>query len=573
MSQTVIDQSKVKNDSLTVASKVNRKTAELLKVNPKDAKLSMAHIYVAFVALFLGGTAGLLQVLVRSGHFELPFGIGYYQVLTVHGVLLGLILTTFFIYGFQIAAVSRTSGTLSNKQRLLGWIGFWIMTAGTAMAAAMVLLNEASVLYTFYAPLQAHWIYYLGLTLVIVGSWIGGLAQAMRWIQWRKENPKQTSPLLSFMVVCNNLMWFVATLGVAAEVLFQLLPWSLGLVERVDILLSRTLFWYFGHALVYFWLLPAYMVWYTIIPKIIGGKIFSDSLARLAFILFVLFSIPVGVHHQLTEPGIDPSWKYVQVVLTMMVSIPSLLTAFSMFATFELAGRSKGAKGLFGWLKKLPWGDARFFAPFMGMLIFIPAGAGGIVNASNQMNQLIHNTIWVTGHFHLTVATTVILTFFGAAYWLVPHLRGRVFTKELNRLGIIQTIVWVVGMAIMSSSMHIEGLLGAPRRSAFSDYGGAEIAKTWASYQVAQAVGGTLLFIGIIIFLYIFVKLCWFAPKGEEEFPIAEISPQAEKTPAILENFKVWLVILAALILIAYTFPIYDIIQNAPLGSKGYKLW
>lgn len=573
MSQALANKSKAAVNKQNIVGKVSNKVNDLMQVNRKDSKIAMAHIYVAMIALLLGGTAGLLQVLVRSGEFKLPWGIGYYQVLTVHGVLLGLILTTFFIYGFQIAAVSRTSGALSAKQRLLCWIGFWTMTTGTAMASAMVLLNEASVLYTFYAPLQAHWIFYLGLTLVVVGSWIGGLGQALRWMQWRKENKGQTSPLLSFMVVCNNLMWFVATIGVASEVLFQLLPWSLGLVERVDILLSRTLFWSFGHALVYFWLLPAYMIWYVVVPKVIGGKIFSDALSRLSFIMFVLFSVPVGLHHQLTEPGVDGSWKFLQVILTMMVVIPSLLTAFSLFATFEIRGRALGGKGVFGWLKQLPWGDARFFVPFLGMLVFIPGGAGGIINASYQMNQLIHNTIWVTGHFHLTVATAVVLTFFGACYWLVPHLTGRTLTKEMNRLGIIQAIVWVVGMGIMSSAMHVAGLLGAPRRSAFSDYGGADIASTWVSYQIAQAVGGTLLFIGILLFLYIFVKLCWFAPKGQEEFPIAEVAPNAEKTPAILENFKLWIVILVALVLIAYSFPIFDIISNAPLGSKGYKLW
>lgn len=573
MSQAIANKSKADVNKQNIVGKVSNKVNDFMQVDHKDSKLAMAHIYVAMIALLLGGTAGLLQVLVRSGEFKLPWGIGYYQVLTVHGVLLGLILTTFFIYGFQIAAVSRTSGTLSAKQRLLCWIGFWTMTIGTAMSATMVLLNEASVLYTFYAPLQAHWIFYLGLTLVVVGSWIGGLGQALRWIQWRKENKGQTSPLLSFMVVCNNLMWFVATIGVASEVLFQLLPWSLGLVERVDILLSRTLFWSFGHALVYFWLLPAYMIWYVVIPKVIGGKLFSDSLSRLSFIMFVLFSVPVGLHHQLTEPGVDGSWKFLQVILTMMVVIPSLLTAFSLFASFEARGRELGGKGVFGWLKQLPWGDARFFVPFLGMLVFIPGGAGGIVNASYQMNQLIHNTIWVTGHFHLTVATTVVLTFFGACYWLVPHLTGRTLTKELNKLGIIQSIVWVIGMGIMSSSMHVAGLLGAPRRSTFSDYGGAEIANTWISYQIAQAVGGTLLFIGILLFLYIFAKLCWFAPKGQEEFPIGEVAPNAEKTPAILENFKLWIVILVALVLIAYSYPIIDIINNAPLGSKGYKLW
>lgn len=99
------------------------------------------------------------------------------------------------------------------------------------------------------------------------------------------------------MAVANTLLWIVATIGVAATVLFQILPWSLGWVDSINVLASRTLFWYFGHPLVYFWLLPAYMCWYVVIPKVIGGKIFSDSLARMSFILFLLFSIPVGLHH------------------------------------------------------------------------------------------------------------------------------------------------------------------------------------------------------------------------------------------------------------------------------------
>ncbi|OZI11712.1 cytochrome C [Bacillaceae bacterium SAS-127] len=545
----------------------------LTKVDRRDAKLAMAHMYVAFAALALGGLAGLLQVLVRSGRFELPLNIGYYQVLTTHGVLLGLVLTTFFILGFQTAGVSRTAGTLSNKQRLTGWIGFWVMLLGTTMAATMILLNEATVLYTFYAPLKAHWIFYLGLTFVVVGSWLVGFAQVAKYISWRKENPGQPGPLFTFMAVINIVLWFVATIGVAVEVIFQLLPWSLGLVDRVDVLISRTLFWYFGHPLVYFWLLPAYMCWYVIIPKIVGGKIFSDSLARLSFILFLLFSVPVGFHHQLTEPGISAFWKFLQVVLTMMVVIPSLMTAFSLFATFELYGRSRGAKGLFDWFKMLPWKDARFVVPFIGMVAFIPAGAGGIINASNQMNQVVHNTIWVTGHFHLTLATSVVLTFFGIAYWLIPHLTGRVLTPAMNTLAIVQAFTWALGMGIMSAAMHWAGLLGAPRRSSFSTYGDAAQALEWIPYQIAQAVGGTILFLGIIFVLIIFINLAWFAPKGEEEFPIGEVAEGAEQTPMVLENWKIWITVTVALILIAYTIPVMDMFQYGPIGSKGYKLW
>lgn len=544
-------------------------------VAPKDAKLAMANMYVAFIALLLGGLAGFLQVLVRSGEFSLPGGIkiGYYQVLTVHGVLLGLILTTFFILGFQIAAVSRTAGPLTDTQRKLGWIGFWLMTLGTAMAAVMVLLNKATVLYTFYAPLKAHWIFYLGLTLVVVGSWLLCAAQIMKYFQWKKENKGQTTPLLTYMVFVNCILWITCSLGVAVEVLFQLLPWALGLISRVDVLLTRTLFWYFGHALVYFWLLPAYMAWYVIVPKIIGAKIFSDSLARLSFILFLLFSFPVGLHHQLTEPGIDGFWKFIQVTLTFFVIIPSLMTAFSLFATFELRGRELGAKGVLGWFKKLPWGDSRFLLPFIGMVAFIPGGAGGIVNASHQMNQLVHNTIWITGHFHLTVATAVVLTFFGVAFWLIPHLTGRVLTPVLNKMGIYVGVLWAIGMAIMSGSMHIAGLLGAPRRSDYSEYGGAQQAIDWIPYSIAQAVGGTILFVAIILITYMVIQLAFFAPKGHEEFPVAEAAPGAQKTPAILENFKLWGVIVAALIIFAYTMPIIEILRNSPLGTTGFSPW
>lgn len=569
---TVIKNEELKDTKL--ATDKTQQRAVIKNVAPKDAKLAMANIYVAFVALLLGGLAGLVQVLVRSGEFTIPGGvkIGYYQVLTVHGILLGLILTTFFILGFQVAAVSRTAGPLTNTQRQLSWIGFWLMVIGTAMAAVMVLINKATVLYTFYAPLKAHWIFYLGLTLVVVGSWLISIALIMKYYQWKREN-NGTSPLLTYMVFINSVLWITCSLGVALEVLLQLLPWSLGLISRVDVLLTRTLFWYFGHALVYFWLLPAYMAWYVIVPKIIGAKIFSDSLARLSFILFLLFSFPVGLHHQLTEPGIDGFWKFTQVVLTFFVIIPSLMTAFSLFATFELRGRELGAKGVLGWFKKLPWGDARFFVPFIGMVAFIPGGAGGIVNASHQMNQLVHNTIWVTGHFHLTVATAVVLTFFGVAFWLIPHLTGRVLTPALNKMGIYVGVLWGLGMLIMSGSMHIAGLLGAPRRSDYSEYGGAQQAIDWIPYQIAQAVGGTILFIAIILITYMVINLAFFAPKGHEEFPVAEVAAGAEKTPAILENFKFWGVIVAALIIFAYTMPIIEILKNSPLGSTGFTPW
>ena len=126
----------------------------------------------------------------------------------------------------------------------------------------------------------------------------------------------------------------------------------------------------------------------------------------------------------------------------------------------------------------------------------------------------------------------------------------------------------------MSGAMHLVGLLGAPRRSTYSEYGGAEQAIDWIPYSIAQAVGGSILFIAILIITYMVIQLMFFAPKGEEEFPIAEVAPGAAPVPAYLDNFKIWGIIVVALILFAYTIPLIDIISNGPVGSKGFNnLW
>lgn len=259
----------------------------------------------------------------------------------------------------------------------------------------------------------------------------------------------------------------------------------------------------------------------------------------------------------------------------MMVVIPSLMTAFAIVATFELAGRSRGGTGLFGWVKKLPWKDARFFVTIMGMLMFIPGGAGGVINSSFQLNQVIHNTWWVTGHFHLTFATSVVLTFFAITYWLIPVLTGRMFTKHLNRLAIVQSILWTLGMILMGVVMHFAGIAGSPRRTSYSDYGGHELGLKWMSYNQVIAVGGVILFIAIVLVLYIWIQLVFLAPKSEKvpEYPIGVINEKAAKPPKILERWSVWITVSILLAIVAYAVPFYQIfISDAP-GSLPIKSW
>lgn len=541
----------------------------------QDKKLILAHLGFAFIAFLIGIIAGLLQALQRTGYINLPSNVGYYQLLTAHGVSLALIFTTFFIIGFLYSGLAKTlGGELIPSANKIAWIGYYMMVIGTLLGLYAILTNNASVLYTFYAPMQASPVFYIGLALVVVGSWLSGIAIFMNYYKWRKRHPGEASPLFAFMAVATMVLWLICTVGVAVEVVFQLIPWSLGWDDKINVELSRTFFWYFGHPLVYFWLLPAYIYWYVHIPKIIGGKIFSNSLPRLTFILFILYSIPVGFHHQLMEPGVSSFWKFLQVILTMIVVIPSLMTAFAILATFEIAGRKKGATGLFGWLTKLPWKDVRFTATFLGMVIFIPAGAGGVVNTSFQLNQVVHNTLFITGHFHITVAAAVILTFFAIAYWLVPAMRNRQLTPFANQLGLIQSWVWTIGMLIMSTSMHIVGVLGEPRRTSYTTYNDHPAALVWEPYRFFTGAGSVLLFISAVLFLVNIVYLWFFAPKADSvvDYPIGEVAEDQPKPPAILERWTVWIGITIALVLIAYTVPVMHMFQHAP-ESPPIRSW
>ncbi|MFB6122144.1 MAG: cbb3-type cytochrome c oxidase subunit I, partial [Haloferacaceae archaeon] len=365
---------------------------------PNESRIIRWNLGVAFTALGIGGLFGFIQALHRTGVFRgFISSTQYYTVLTAHGVLLALIFTTFGLAGIFTWGVTRSLDRPMVDHRFTqAW--FWLMLVGTILATVTILGGmvgqipfSADVLYTFYAPMKAHPLFYVGLSLFLVGSWLAGVDWFRAYWAWRDENPNERIPLQTFMALTTMLMWYISSAGVAVEVLFFLLPWSLGLIAEVDPLLTRTLFWYFGHPVVYFWLMPAYFVWYTILPKLSGGRLFSDPLARVVFVLFLLLSTPVGFHHQYMDPGIPEGFKFIAMTNTMFLLLPSLLTAFTVVASIEHGARQRGGEGRLGWLRALPWDEPAFAGAALAGLMFAAGGFSGMINAGMNINYLVHN--------------------------------------------------------------------------------------------------------------------------------------------------------------------------------------
>ena len=537
-----------------------------------ERRLVLGNLWVAVLAFGAAAVMAVMQGLSRA-NVPVPNHTPrmYYMSITAHGVLMALVFTTFFIMGFGYAVVHRESGRI--RWPGLSTAAFWLAVAGTVAAAVPILTFKASVLYTFYPPLQAHPAFYIGLTLVVVGSWVWAANVVATWWSLRRAAPDRPVSLAMHATTANAMLWLLCTIGIASEMLFQLIPWSLGVVDHVDPLLARTLFWFTGHPLVYFWILPAYAVWYSVLPRESGGYLFSEPLGRMVFAYFLVISTPVGFHHQFQDPGIPASWKLFHTFLTMAISFPSLVTAFTICASLEVAGRLRGGTGLFGWIRTLPWGNPVVSSVLFAMLLFLVGGFGGAVNAAYALNSVVHNTAWIHGHFHTTVGSAAALTYMGAMYWAIPRLTGRELSFRTS-FARWQPVLWFTGMLFFSIPSHLSGLMGLPRRVFLTDYAGATQATQWQGLTITSAIGGVILFVSAMLFVGVIAHTLLL---GRRTAPARLVWTDSLGMPAegfrttIFDRLGLWWAVAFALVLVAYAIPLWDILHLERFGSPGFK--
>src|SRR6202030_2717259 len=267
--------------------------------------------------------------------------------------------------------------------------------------------------------------------------------------------------------------------------------------------LGRTLFSVTLHGIVYFWLMPAYIAFYTLVAEAAGGRLYSDTMGRLTFIMFLIFSIPVGMHHLLVDPEHGSGFKFLQSFLTFLVALPTLLTVFSICASLEIAGRVRGGHGLLGCIRALPWDEPMVLAAGLSVLMLAPGGFGGLINMSYAMNAMIHNTSWVPAHFHLIFGGTVVIMYFAIAYEMWPRITGKPLRSK--RLARWQLWAWLWGMVINTIPWHIAGLSGQPRRVSSFDFPDPLIARM-GLLGIISVIGGLILLCAAILLIVILVR-------------------------------------------------------------------
>src|SRR5690242_4302718 len=89
-------------------------------------------------------------------------------------------------------------------------------------------------------------------------------------------------------------------------------------------------------------------------------------------------------------------------------------------------------------------------------------GISGVMMGTEQLNMIIHNTVYVPGHFHATVVIGTTLAFMSLTYFLIPSLFRRQLAFPV--LAKWQPYLFGLGMYAFVLVMMGAGTLGVPRR-------------------------------------------------------------------------------------------------------------
>ncbi len=494
-----------------------------LKFFGATENLLKANAVAAVVFLLVGGFFGLLVGLTRWQAVHLLAADDFYMALTAHGINVLI----FWMIFFEIAILYFASSVLLGCRLATpkwAWTGFLLMVVGAVMNNVMVLQGSSSVMMTSYVPLEAHPLFYLSLILFAVGALIACFVFFGTLVVAKAEKTYEGSvPLVTFGAITAAII-AVFTIVSGAIVLLPTFLWSIGWVGEIDVLAYRLIWWAFGHSSQQINVAAHVSVWYAIAAIMFGAKPLSEKVSRTAFLMYILFLQIASAHHLLVDPGVSSNFKMFNTSYAMYLAVmASMVHGLTVPGSIEAAQRARGhVGGMFTWLRKAPWGNPTFSGMFISLVGFgFLGGITGVVMGAEQINILVHNTLYVPGHFHATVVLGSTLAFMALTYWLVPVLfRREIIWKGLARW---QPYLFGLGMSGVSLFLMGAGTLGVPRRHwdiGFAGTGGINHEFPAAAYTMMALNGMSVILavIGGAAFCLIIVGTLLFGKKlGEEK--------------------------------------------------------
>lgn len=463
------------------------------RVTPADLRIPVSYMAVTGLVLLLMMIAGLVMRLAQA------------EVITVHPEWFYRVLT---LHGTGMVAIAGLAGTgimwyflhqYVPLSRAVAWLHLLLFVLGVAAVIVGVMVGGYAGGWTFLYPLPAFgqfvwpdWssaLFLLGLLVVGTGflllhidcgraiiSTHGGLGRALGWPQLFGHNDGNAP---SAAVIASTMVLIVNILGIGAGALVILLS----LVNlffpafSVDPLFAKNLIYFFGHVFINATIYMAVIGVYHLLPRYAGRPWATSNKVFLgAWTASTLMVLTVYPHHLLMD-FVNPVWLHVLgQIISYTNGLPVLVvTAYGALTLVHRSGiRWDIASGLL------------FLGTFGWAAGVIPA----MVDATITINRVMHNTMWVPGHFHFYLLLGMIAMALGFMHWL-----GRTYgdTSE-GRLDRAAFWLYTLGGAGFVGMFLVGGAASVPRRF-------ASHVESWQTYDLWASGFAAVVILAVLVFL------------------------------------------------------------------------
>jgi len=413
-------------------------------------------MWLGLFFLFFGG---LLAMLIRwqLGYPEQPVplignwmwpGDGgiinpdiYNQMFTMHGtIMIFWAITPLLIGTFGNFLIPLQIGAPDMAFPKLNMISFWMMFIASVILLSSYFLpsGSASAGWTSYPPLSspAGGIPGLGQTIWTIALIFMGASTMMGAINYITTVVELRTTGMDFFKlplsiwglflasILNSIFVPVIAAGLVMLLLDQTIGTEFFLAGRLasgdpgDPLLFQHVFWIFGHPEVYILILPVWGIVSDLLSVFSRKPAYGYRVTAIAMSTIVALSSLVWGHHMYTT-GMSPLLGKSFMFLTLLISIPS-----SMF--------------FLNWLGTLWKGKIYFTIPMLfavGVIwVFGLGGLTGLYNATVTADIYLHDTMFVVGHFHYTLAASVMFGSFAAIYFWFPKMFGKMLNPILGKI-------------------------------------------------------------------------------------------------------------------------------------------
>ncbi len=466
-----------------------------ISLGAKRAVLAYMSVTILVVALMM--LLGLALRLSQAQVITLSPAL-FYQVMTAHGIgmvgiagLGGAAIMWYFLNQY----VKLSSGIFVANLLLF--------LVGVVLILGAIFLGGFAAAWTFLFPLPAKpmgvWsnaaaaVYLIGVLVVGVGFLLlyldvagailvkyGSLARALGWPQLFGHDDGNAPPptvVASTVVTVVNILSIVVGAVILTICLINLYVPGFA----VDALLAKNLIFFFGHVFINAAIYMTVIAVYEILPRYADRPWKSNRVFLGAWTATMIMVLIVYPHHLLMDFAM-PTWA---LVLGQIISYTSGLPvlAVTMIGTLAIVYRSG-----------LRWDLASgllFLSVFGWAAGIVPA----IIDGTIVVNHVMHNTLWVPGHFHFYLILGLGAMLFGFGYYLAKvggALKG-------SALDAVSFWTFAIGGLAFSGMFLLSGRNSVPRRWAVH-------LPEWVPYDRVASVFAVLVVAAVVVFLVRFLS-------------------------------------------------------------------